>query len=50
MNIKKYFMIKKYLEEYVNLIFKIENEKDVLNKEFYIFQKQELIKNINRLL
>ena len=43
-------MIKKYLEEYVNLIFKIENEKDVLNKEFYIFQKQELIKNINRLL
>lgn len=50
MNIKKYFMIKKYLEEYVNLIFKIKNEKDVLNKEFYIFQKQELIKNINRLL
>lgn len=40
--VKNDYAIKKHLEEYVKLNKKIKNEENELNKEFYIFQKNEI--------
>jgi len=40
--VKNDYAIKKHLEEYGKLNKKIKNEENELNKEFYIFQKNEI--------
>lgn len=40
--VKNDYAIKKHLEEYERLNKKIKNEENELNKEFYIFQKNEI--------